>query len=316
MEYLLAAPGARFACDGPSRWNHEQSILLLRYLGSSTVGEDFEAKRKRWHTAFQKIQDELWIDPPYPTHLYHYSNLAGIRGILTSRTIWLSDILTMKDKYDGTYWLKVFNPVLSRKSVPAWLKDFFQRGEIGLGTDWYTYVACFSPESELEYQWEHYADDGKGCALELSFEALRENSDNGRELAWTPMLYDASEQIVKATQTIDAAISMYRNESMKAREQKHYWTAAGFSFLLCGPRFKHPRFHREQEWRIFRSRPNREGAEYRPADSNQQIPYWSLGLKPEMVTGLIKGAACTCPDADLIALLSAGGYGTNIRSVR
>jgi hypothetical protein len=166
----------------------------------------------------------------------------------------------------------------------------------------------------LEYQWEHYADHGKGCALELPFGAVKTNSEDGKAYGWTPMVYDRVEQNAKAEKTIDEAIALCRRESMTSDERDVYWTYAAFSFLLCGTRFKDPRFCHEQEWRIFRSRPDREGAKYRAGASNQNVPYLTLELKPEMLTGLIKGPSCTCPDADLIELLSDGGYPTSLRT--
>ncbi len=211
---------------------------------------DLEAKSHRWRDKLQGIQDKLWVDPPDPSHLYHYSNLDGIMGILSNGKIWLSDILTMQDKFDGTYWIELFREILNRNIVPSWLKKSFESGKLGSGTDWYMYVACFSPRSELENQWKDYADSGKGCAIELPFHVVKANADGGRDYAWTPMTYDQSEQIAKAEKTIQEAISLCGNESMTPAEAKRCWMDASFSFLTCGTRFKHPRYSGEHEWRL------------------------------------------------------------------
>jgi len=214
------------------------------------------------------------------------------------------------DVDDGKYWIEVFRSVLNRKSVPLSVKKPFQKGSsLGLGTHWYSYVACFSPESALEYQWEHYAGHGKGCAIEFSFQVLRDRCDAGESYAWTPMIYDENEQVIKAEKTVDAAITLYRSGNMTAEEARDYWADAAFSFLLCGTRFKRPCFHREKEWRIFVSRPDLDGVNFRGVE---RIRYLTLPLTAGMVTGLIKGPACTCPESELTELLSSAGYSTNI----
>ncbi len=280
--------------------------------------EDPEAKRERWKSSLQKVQNELWIDPPLPSHLYHYSTLDAVRNILTKQEIWLSDIGSVRgDAYDGRYWIKVFRPIINRKSVPNYVTDLFQRTDsFGLGSLWYSYIACFSAESELEYQWEHYADDRTGCAIEIPFDSLARRCDDGKAYAWLPMVYDAEEQMEKAEKIIDAAIMLTRGESMTASELRDYWIRyASFSFLLCGMRFKEPQFCPEREWRVEMTKTDLTGVQYRPRGS-ESIAYRTLPLAPEMVTGVIKGSACACPDADLIELLNKGRYRANIRTHR
>ena len=265
----------------------------------------------------QAVQDGLWTDPPYPLHLYHYSKLAGIRGILNSRELWLSDIRSMKDPRDGTYWSEVFSKILDHKSVPELVRQPFRCGDgIGIGAAWFSYLICFSPTSALESQWGEYADHGAGCAIEFLFDALLKNANGGNLYAWTPMEYDANVQRMKAEETIDAAIRLYRSErdELTPDEAKIYWTYAAFSFLLCGTRFKHPDYKHEQEWRIFISRPTRDGVNYRIGERGAEIPYMKAPFAPDVVTGLIKGTACNCSDDELLFLLRHGGYGENLRT--
>ncbi len=280
------------------------------------MGEDIEAKHRRWKCSLNKVQKDLAIGMVLPSHLYHYSKLDGIRGILTSRQIWLSDIGSMNDPIDGRYWIKVFKPIINHKSVPAPVKDLFQRTDsFGLGSIYYFYLACFSAEPDLENQWREYASDETGGAIELSFDSLMANCDGGKEYGLTPMVYDAAVQEHMANQTIDAAIMLCRNEDMTAAEKEKFWKwNAVFSFLQCGLRFKDPNRCREREWRIFRARVNRDDAKYRDGPDSKTIPYLTLDLKPKVVTGLIKGSSCTCPDADLVTLLTDGSYGTYVRT--
>jgi len=130
------------------------------------------------------------------------------------------------------------------------------------------------------------------------------------------MEYDADVQRTKAVATIDAAIRLFKSEhdDLTAHESKIYWTDAAFSFLLCGTRFKHPAYKQEQEWRVFISRPTRNGAHYRIGTKGLEIPYMKLPFTPDAVTGIIKGPDCTCSDDELLDLLRQGGYGENLRA--
>jgi hypothetical protein len=283
---------------------------------SHVVREDLDTKRQRWLSILLNFQNTLYIDPQFPRHLYHYSSLAGIRGILNSKSIWLSDILLMNDEHDGKYWSIVFRDVQRKKSVPPIIRDPFERGSgVGIGSAYYSYIACFSPEYNLDSQWKHYADEGRGCALEFSFEAVRDNADGGKAYGWTPMEYDEDVQREQATRTIDFAIDVLRRErtDLTRQEVDEYWKCAAFSYLVCGTRFKRPTYSSEKEWRIFMSRPTRDGASYRTG-TNGQIPYLTLPLASNIVTGLIKGPACACDYDDLRRCLNDAGYSATLRT--
>ena len=145
------------------------------------MGVDLESKRERWKTCLQEVQKEIWEDPPFPDYLYHYSSTKAVTNILTSREMWLSDICAARgDTDDGRYWIKVFRPIINRKSVPRYIKEVFQGNTFGLGSLWHMYLACFSPEPELDNQWRNYADSDAGCALELRFDELQSNCDGGK----------------------------------------------------------------------------------------------------------------------------------------
>ncbi len=282
------------------------------------MGETQEAKRGHWKDSFNAVQNEIWIDPVLPAKLYHYSNLAAVKNILSSREMWLTNIRYAKgDADDGTYWINVFRPIINRKSVPDPVKRLFY-GEFafGLGTLWHEFIACFSPEPELEEQRKNYADDGRGCAIELSFDSLHANCDGGKAYAWMPMLYDPAKQVAKAEKTIDAAIMLARSEGITRQERDTYWQEyACYGFLHCGLRFKHPRFSAEKEWRVFRSALDLSGARFRQT-ANGRIPYLPWPLPPELVTGVIKGPACTSSDEELAELLASGGFATHVRTHR
>lgn len=279
--------------------------------------EDFEPKRDRWRTCFREIQNEIWSDHPHqdavPDHLYHYSSLSNIRSILSSRELWLFDVCTMQnDPSDGKYWIDVFYSVLLRKSVPKWLTDNFRPSKtLGLGSAWYSYVSCFSEDAWLKGQWEDFADRGRGCAIELSFVTFTDASNGGLGYGWTPMLYDAEDQIRRAERMVDEAIQLFRAENLTGRsERDEFWKVAPFSFLGGGTRFKDPKHWRQQEWRIFLSG-NSEDKDACVSPDGRRYMRWPFPTG--VVTAIIKGPNCDCPKEELERLLTAG-YPANVRN--
>jgi hypothetical protein len=282
------------------------------------MSETLEEKQARWKAHLEGVQGDLFnFTDILPPRLYHYSNLNAITNILKSREMWLTDVFHVTgDPRDGTYWLNVFRPIISRKSIPVVVKRFFGLERYGLGDVWHKYVVCFSPESELEYQWENYADHGKGCAIELSSEVLQSKSEGGKIYAYMPMLYARAEQEDKAEKTVDSVIELYRKEYMTPAEGRNYWSGRALgTFLDCGVRFKAPSFCEEREIRVFITRPDLDGVKHRPSPSGgPDIPYRTLSLTPDMVTGVIKGPCCTCSDDELKSLLKAEGFGEDVRT--
>ena len=141
---------------------------LLAVCAKIVVVPPDSEKERRWRGKLDQVQRDIWADHEgnLPPRLYHYSSASGIRGILKSKEIWLSDIRCMNDARDGAYWLEVFRPIFLRKSVPEYVRDVFRSGSLGLRTLWNDYICCFSPKSDLDNQWCRYGDHGEGCAIE------------------------------------------------------------------------------------------------------------------------------------------------------
>jgi hypothetical protein len=268
-----------------------------------------------WRSDLQKFAAELWKDhdSDYPSKLYHYSGMQGIRGILSSREVWSSDVLSMTDTTDGRYWLDIFRSVIDRHSVPGEIKDGFRRTDtFGLGTNWHMYISSFSEANNLDHQWRNYAEAGSGCAIELSFEAMRAKAEGGR-YAWMKLLYDPKTQKYIAERAVKHAIQFARTQSLTSSEAKIYWQQyATFLFLRCGVCFKHPNYKEEREWRVFITKTNLNGVRTRASINGSRISYIGLPAGTDVVTGLVIGPACVSAKAELLALLEKAGYTQHI----
>jgi hypothetical protein len=126
-----------------------------------------EAFRLELQRYFDSFQNSLWrpFHEGPPSVLYHYSRPSGIRGILETQELWVSDVRHLNDTREGTYSLDVFGPILRRNSVPEWVKnDLFGRELHRIGVIWFHYVACFCATKDLDSQWNDYGESGTGWA--------------------------------------------------------------------------------------------------------------------------------------------------------
>lgn len=283
-----------------------QRAILPPHSMSDPASAD---KRKNWNEKLDRAQSDIWkgYGSEKPTSLYHYSTMDGICGILRSSEFWLSDVCAMRDFKDGRYWLGVFSEVINRKSVPRFVRKLFCTTKtFGLGQLWDQYIACFSTSNALDHQWKEYADESRGCAIEVSFKALANSADGGTRYAYFPTLYDKQLQRSYAERTVDAAIQLARDEEMSTSESRVYWEEyASFAFLTCGTRFKDPTYAAEEEWRLLVTKTDSTFVRYR---LDRKTKYLPLAIPEGVIAGIVRGRSCLCNADELRALRKARGY--------
>lgn len=125
----------------------------------------------------RRLDDES----PVPDVIYHYTNAAGVKGILESGTLWLSDLTTLNDPSEITYGITRALPILQDRVAslhPAGqrftdnIKAFADTGALQRSAHFF--VCSFSSESDDLSQWRAYADDAKGYALGFDGKLLEE----------------------------------------------------------------------------------------------------------------------------------------------
>lgn len=107
--------------------------------------------------------------------LYHYTNMAGLLGILGSERMWFTNILHLNDPSELGYGIDIANAALKAEAQSsgdihvgrfcAWVSHVLVKagGEI-----FGFYVGSFSRESNDLGQWRAYADNGRGVAIGLA----------------------------------------------------------------------------------------------------------------------------------------------------
>ena len=123
------------------------------------------------------ISQQLDMRPP--PILYQYTNAKGMRGILSSGALWLSDVLEQNDPSEVYHGVQLGAKALTtaaRKEQHPAAKLFAQRfaenqRAVVKGAARF-YVACFSRAHDDLGQWRAYGGNGRGFALGFRASAL------------------------------------------------------------------------------------------------------------------------------------------------
>jgi hypothetical protein len=109
---------------------------------------------------------------PLPPIIYHYTNDVGLRGILETGKVWLTDIFNLNDPSELSHGFSHVVKILNSRAVdgPPPSKLFSQQIEAfltqgGIQAAAHYFVCSFSSTGDDLGQWRAYADNGQGYAL-------------------------------------------------------------------------------------------------------------------------------------------------------
>lgn len=186
--------------------------------------------------------------------LWHYTDAAGLHGIVSQRELWFGDARLLNDQTEQSYAEGILAAVVSEEQrsdkhgviATALASVDSTRHPIRL------YVCSFSETSASLSQWQRYGADGNGYCIGFNRAGLERLF--GHSLWWKKMQYKPEQQkrlIRRLLQQFDAA----QNEWPTIDE-----SALKFRVLTEGARLgaglddamlqmKHPLFADEREWR-------------------------------------------------------------------
>lgn len=123
---------------------------------------------------YNRISDRL---------VYHYTDLAGLRGIIESEGVWASDYRFLNDRTEFTFGLEILEMVLAYgEGTETWSEDLRQRVLIsiammirGHGT-WYVLSASFCRKGNVLSQWRAYGRRDGAIAIGFDLKHLMERA--------------------------------------------------------------------------------------------------------------------------------------------
>ena len=203
-----------------------------------------------------------------PEIIYHYTNDVGLKGILESGQLWLSDIFSLNDPTELSHG---FSYAVNRLNAKAhtgppeshlFAKRFSAVVEGGVQGTAHYFVCSLSSDGDDLGQWRAYADNGHGYAIGFDARVLESlfTRRNGVPIANNstfPVTYDDALLADIHRQMIDNMfdlISLPQGKDMDNQSINAYMTELSVSLLLhvlhTALFFKHEAYRNESEYRF------------------------------------------------------------------
>lgn len=206
---------------------------------------------------------------PPPPVIYHYTDDVGLRGILESGTLWLSDIFNLNDpselSHGFSHAIGILNAMaetgpLESKVFARQFAAFLDQG--GIRAVAHYFVCSFSAAGDDLGQWRAYADNGRGYVLGFDAKALEDSYTKDGDVpipnnSTFPITYSDAKLAEIHKQLVEVAfplISLPRGKAL-SREQLHtYMGELSVTLTMHALRaalfFKHQAYSNEREYRF------------------------------------------------------------------
>lgn len=201
------------------------------------------------------------FDDAPPERLWHYTDGAGAKGIITSRTLRAGHLGYMNDTSEVNHAMSVSLEVATRllKEVPdhrealeRWIRYLTDRPPMSWAPN--VFAVSFSERRDVLSQWRGYAT-GFGGSFSLGFPSASIMKRCPPTWALRRCMYSREEQ----ASVIEARMSRALQVSQEVHEafgHEGKLVDVAFNHLRTGvlsiaPLCKHPDFEEEAEWRLY-----------------------------------------------------------------
>jgi len=195
----------------------------------------------------------LFLRKP-PRHLFHYTDLEAVKGILTSKSLWLSKFTSSNDISEIRLAIQHFQAFVAKEArdfgeeEASLLREAASRLEGFRNTN--ICLASFCEEDDLLSQWRAYGNDGRGIALGFSTPGLQEVAKR-HKLSLYRCVYDPKEQERIAADLVKLLLKAARARAARSAAGRERLLEKFIGlFLHVAPVIKDHRFGEEREWRL------------------------------------------------------------------
>ena len=202
-----------------------------------------------------QLPSRLAFEANPPEHLFHYTDLEGVKGIFTSRTLWMSKFTASNDISEILLAIEHFQSFVARKAAEftADEGDFLREAADQLESFRRTNVclASFCEQHDLLSQWRSYGNDGRGIALGFNSERLVDLAHrNGLRLFSAACTTRPRTSASRATSSIRCSRRSAPRLPTERRRAAPSSRSSTPMFLVVAPVIKDHRFVEEREWRL------------------------------------------------------------------
>ncbi len=200
------------------------------------------------------LPSRLAFEATPPEHLFHYTDLDGVKGIFTSRTLWMSKFTASNDISEILLAIRHFQGFVQREASAHTKEegDFLREAADQLESFRRTNIclASFCEQHDLLSQWRSYGNDGRGIALGFNSKRLVDLAGrNGLRLL--RCVYDQAAHERIASDLVNLLLASFRLSPPDGLEARRALIAQfNAMFLVVAPVIKDHRFVEEREWRL------------------------------------------------------------------
>jgi hypothetical protein len=240
-------------------------------------------------SAFVDEQSQFWSSTVVPGELFHYTSAEGLIGIVTSRSLWASDMLSLNDASEANYAFALLSEILDtyHSDVSDHDRHRFKTQLIEYTFRLYTpFITCFCENGDLLSQWRAYGGAGEGFALEFRFSWLSSLESAGFRLQ--RVIYEPAQQEELILMFLQRVSSLLSEQHFCEEDQTKIWRGAAASLAPWIVMFKDPSFSNEQEWRIVNVSMMKATCFRR--SGHRIVPFVTVPINDtEAVSGVIRG---------------------------
>lgn len=184
--------------------------------------------------------------------LFHYTDLAGLKGILENHDLWLTHSRFCNDDEEMTHGYSVAKVAIAElRNAGVVAGSYLDRIDAFLQEPEGVYICCFCEQDNLLSQWRNYAANGTGVSIQINtmwFSQLTGPDCKVGLLRFWKVYYDPLKQRGIVAEAINRFRPGDQQNFGQSDEQLARKAADAIAFFI--PTFKNPDFHEENEWRL------------------------------------------------------------------
>jgi hypothetical protein len=244
----------------------------------------------------QKWVDDAYITSPskIPELVYHYTDAAGLIGMLQSNKIWATDYRFLNDKSEVGHTRKAVRSIVSTalgsckdETCAKFYREILAYQEVESTAD--SYVFSLSEEGDDLGQWRGYAKEGYGFTVGFCGNSIYEPTEEEADYSFLKIEYNQAEQIAvmkRAMKDFESKLKYIEKDKDIDIDDAADKAANWFDWLveIRAVGNKHGSFRLEREWRIVGAVPVDDAhGEVRIRASGPRLVRYielSLGKKP------------------------------------
>ncbi|WP_176758483.1 DUF2971 domain-containing protein [Limimonas halophila] len=225
--------------------------------GTRLDAEEKEDEKDFFNETFRtSLLDILnYSEREFRPKLFHYTDANGLKGILKSQSLWLTDNLFLNDSNEIFHGLDIAKEILSEKENDNTLDKSAREFAAFLRDNLSRHIRVFTPmtvsfceDPDLLSQWHGYGKGKIGYSIGFDTNFLI-NEDN---VMIFKVLYNAEQQKSILEKVIHRAMQEFQRSKISLEdinENLFIYRKLFMAFYCLALAFKDPNFEIEQEWR-------------------------------------------------------------------